>query len=125
MEGGTDFDLQVLEVPTAPTASAGDVNRAGAGEKSQEDRLGGSRSAPTSSEARGSQVEEVSCPGGRDRKDSQRVRVHGPAPDWTTAGHMLFLSQDSSRQNGEDREEEEDEEEVKQTKKVGVSSALV
>lgn len=38
---------------------------------------------------------------------------------------MLSLPQDSSRQNGEDRDEEEEEEEVKLTKKVGLASALV
>lgn len=108
MEGGTDFDLQVLEVPAAA-----------AGERSQEDRGGGSRSAPADSEARGAQAEEAGA-APRGRKDSQRVSPETPAPDWTTGAHVLFLSQGASRQNGEDGDEEED---VKQTKKVGLTSA--
>lgn len=85
MEGGTDFDLQVLEVPAAPAASGGDVTRtgagAGAGERSQEERMGGGRSAPTNPEAKGAQVEEASGVSGtpaRDRKDSQRVSADAP-----------------------------------------------
>lgn len=102
MEGGTDFDLQVLEVPQAPAAAGGDASRvatgAGAGARSQEDRVGGSRSAPTNSEAKGSQAVEAgtaAAAASRDRKDSKRVRVYRrptPAPDWTTVGHMLFFS---------------------------------
>lgn len=100
MEGGTDFDLQVLEVPQAPAAAGADASRvaagAGAGERSQEDRVGGSRSAPTNSEAKGSQAVEAgaAAAASRDRKDSKRVRVYRrptPAPDWTTVGHMLFF----------------------------------
>lgn len=80
MEGGTDFDLQVLEVPTAPGAAAGDLSRlaaAAGGEQSQDDRVGASRSAPTNSEAKGGQAEASGAPS-RDRKDAQRVRVQTP-----------------------------------------------
>lgn len=85
MEGGTDFDLQVLEAPAAPAASGGDVTRtgagAGAGDRSQEERMGGGRSAPTNPEAKGAQLEEASGVSGapaRDRKDSQRVSADTP-----------------------------------------------
>lgn len=69
MEGGTDFDLQVLQVPPPQVASGGEVSRAGgAGERSLEDMMGASRSAQTESEVTGSQTEEGSGNKGRDRK---------------------------------------------------------
>lgn len=69
MEGGTDFDLQVLQVPPAQVASGGELSRAGgAGERSLEETMGASRSAQTESEVTGSQTEEGSGNKGRDRK---------------------------------------------------------
>ncbi|TWW63256.1 serrate RNA effector molecule homolog [Takifugu flavidus] len=89
MEGGTDFDLQVLEVPTALVVSGGEETRAGG--RSQEATMGGNGVAPANTEDPGSQGEEASGRKGRDRK--------------------------GSKQNGADGGEEEDEEEVKMTKK--------
>lgn len=77
MEGGTDFDLQVLEVPVAPAAAGGDANSGGGGgdggaEKSQGDPRGGN--AQTGLELKRSLMEE---PGGREggeTKDSDKVK---------------------------------------------------
>lgn len=56
MEGGTDFDLQVLEVPTAPLAAAGDASSAGgSGGSGEEKSQGGTEPA-------GSQTEEPKEP---------------------------------------------------------------
>lgn len=71
MEGGTDFDLQVLEVPTALVVSGGEVTRTG--ERSQEAMMGGNGIAQAKREVPGSQTEEASGNKGRDRKDSKQV----------------------------------------------------
>lgn len=70
MEGGTDFDLQVLEVPTA-LVSGGEVARAG--ERSQEAMMGGNGVAQANAEVPGSEAEEASGKKGRDRKGSKQV----------------------------------------------------
>lgn len=73
IEGGTDFDLQVLEVPVAPAAAGGDANSGGGGggdggaEKSQGDPRGGN--AQTGLEVKRSVMEE-----GEDTKDSDKVK---------------------------------------------------
>lgn len=91
MEGGTDFDLQVLEVPAAPAASGGDLDRV-AGPKRQEDKTGGSRSAPSDAEAKGSQKEEASGAAGRDRRGPQRVSAHTcRLPTGPRRSHAVFL----------------------------------
>lgn len=71
MEGGTDFDLQVLEVPTALVVSGGEETRAGG--RSQEATMGGNGVAPANTEDPGSQGEEASGRKGRDRKGSKQV----------------------------------------------------
>lgn len=60
MEGGTDFDLQVLEVPTAPVAGAGESSST-SGVTGTERSLGGSISVNSdnqnTSEAAGSRMQ--------------------------------------------------------------------
>ncbi|KAF7644954.1 hypothetical protein LDENG_00213060, partial [Lucifuga dentata] len=94
MEGGTDFDLQVLEVPMAPV-SGGDVGGAsgGGGEKLQGDPSRGSVGGASGSTASGSRTEETSGGDTAVKKDSDQD-FEGEA-----------------RQNGEKQKEEEDEEE--------------
>lgn len=71
MEGGTDFDLQVLEVPTALVVSGGEVTRTG--ERSQEAMMGGNGLAQANTEVPGGQTEEASSNKGRDRTSSKQV----------------------------------------------------
>lgn len=87
MEGGTDFDLQVLEVPTALVVGGGEGTRAG--ERSQDATMGGNGIAQASTEVPGSQPEEAGGHKGRDRKDSKQVSAEGGS-DWTPVGHMAF-----------------------------------
>ncbi|CAF90329.1 unnamed protein product [Tetraodon nigroviridis] len=114
MEGGTDFDLQVLEVPAAPAASGGDAPRpgagAGAGEPRQEDRLGASRSAPPDPEAKAGPAEEASgAQQGRKRKRSLSV----------DSGEGSASESDSSHSDGEKEEEEEEDREHERRKERG------
>uniref|UniRef100_A0A3Q3LNH1 Serrate RNA effector molecule homolog n=1 Tax=Mastacembelus armatus TaxID=205130 RepID=A0A3Q3LNH1_9TELE len=74
MEGGTDLDLQVLEVPAAPTASVGELSAGGGGEKSQGDPSGGSVSGH-SSEMNRSRTEETTGGDTGETKDSDKVRT--------------------------------------------------
>lgn len=69
MEGGTDFDLQVLQVPTALVVSGGAASRAA--DRSQDATLGGV--AQARAQPPGSQAEEAGGHKGRDRKGSQQV----------------------------------------------------
>uniref|UniRef100_A0A4W6FVP3 Serrate, RNA effector molecule n=1 Tax=Lates calcarifer TaxID=8187 RepID=A0A4W6FVP3_LATCA len=72
MEGGTDFDLQVLEAPTAPAAGGGEASSSGgggaggAGERGQGDASGGHVSGQSGSETTGSRAEGTS--GGETRR---------------------------------------------------------
>uniref|UniRef100_A0AAX7SCP8 Serrate, RNA effector molecule n=1 Tax=Astatotilapia calliptera TaxID=8154 RepID=A0AAX7SCP8_ASTCA len=60
MEGGTDFDLQVLEVQVNAAGAGGDASGGGGvGEKSQADPSGGSVGGQTSSEATVTQTKET------------------------------------------------------------------
>ncbi|XP_041821514.1 serrate RNA effector molecule homolog [Chelmon rostratus] len=99
MEGGTDFDLQVLEVPSAPPVAGGEASGSGgggAGEKSQGDPSGGSAGGQTGSESTGSRTEE------------------------TTGGETKASDKDceeEAKQNGEEKDEEEEEEEEEEKKK--------
>lgn len=71
MEGGTDFDLQVLEVATALVAGGGEVTRTG--ERSQEAMMGGNGLAQANREVPGSEAEEARSNKGRHRKGSKQV----------------------------------------------------
>uniref|UniRef100_A0AAQ5Z5W6 Serrate, RNA effector molecule n=1 Tax=Amphiprion ocellaris TaxID=80972 RepID=A0AAQ5Z5W6_AMPOC len=71
MEGGTDLDLQVLEVPAAALVAGGDAS---SGEKSQTDPSGGTVSTPTGSEPTVSPTDETTGDGTRDKKDSEKRR---------------------------------------------------
>lgn len=59
MEGGTDFDLQVLEAPVAPAGGEASGSGGPGGEKTQADPSGAQASANASSEATGSRTEEA------------------------------------------------------------------
>ncbi|KAM9836357.1 serrate RNA effector molecule homolog A-like [Aulostomus maculatus] len=91
MEGGTDLDLQVLEVRPPPAASSGEAG-GGAGDRSQVDSRGGCGSGQTSSEATGSRGEETSSRDAGEAQDSNKN------------------CEDQSKQNGEKEKDEEDDE---------------
>ncbi|XP_078101651.1 serrate RNA effector molecule homolog, partial [Sander vitreus] len=86
MEGGTDFDLQVLEVPTAAAASGGEASSANtnanpaaaaatsSGEKSLGEASGGKVSGPTGSETTGSRMETAAAREKGGTKDLEKVR---------------------------------------------------
>uniref|UniRef100_A0A3Q3GWH4 Serrate RNA effector molecule homolog n=1 Tax=Labrus bergylta TaxID=56723 RepID=A0A3Q3GWH4_9LABR len=106
MEGGTDLDLQVLEVPTSTAASGGEASSSsgGGGEKSQTESSGGNASAQTSSESTGSRTDEMKSGETGEVKDSEKD------------------CDEEAKQNGdeekdEEEEEEEGEEEEKKRKK--------
>lgn len=78
MEGGTDFDLQVLEVPTAPAPTGGEASSGAATGGSEDKGPGAGRENPssqTSSEMTGSRTESTSCGGTGETKGSKQVRV--------------------------------------------------
>lgn len=81
MEGGTDLDLQVLEVPTAPagagveaSSGGGAGGGGGAGEKSQGGPSGGNVGAQSGSESTASRTEETAGGETGEIKDSDKVR---------------------------------------------------
>ncbi|XP_070849504.1 serrate RNA effector molecule homolog [Chaetodon trifascialis] len=93
MEGGTDFDLQVLEVPSALAVGGGEASGGGGGgggaaEKSQGDPGGGGVSGQTGSESTASRTEEAS--GGQTRARDKE-------------------GEEEARQNGQDKDEEDEE----------------
>uniref|UniRef100_A0A3Q3IRV0 SERRATE/Ars2 C-terminal domain-containing protein n=1 Tax=Monopterus albus TaxID=43700 RepID=A0A3Q3IRV0_MONAL len=59
MEGGTDFDLQVLEAPTAPAVSGGELISGGGPEKSQGDPSKANVSGHSGSDSNRSRTEEA------------------------------------------------------------------
>lgn len=80
MEGGTDLDLQVLEVPAAPAAAGGDASSSGAGgavagggggEKSQGDPSRGN--GQTGSPSTSSRTEATTSGEAGEIKDSDKV----------------------------------------------------
>lgn len=78
MEGGTDFDLQVLEVPTAPAATGGEASSGaatGEGEVKGPAVARENPSSQTSSELTGSRTESTSSGGTGETKGSKQVRV--------------------------------------------------
>ncbi|XP_067436492.1 serrate RNA effector molecule homolog [Thunnus thynnus] len=113
MEGGTDLDLQVLEVPTAPAASGGEASGGGSsvgaggggggggggGEKSQGDPSGGNVNIQTGSEPTGSRTEEMTCGETGEIKDPDKA------------------GEEEAKQNGEKQKDEEEEEEEEEEKK--------
>ncbi|XP_029381896.1 LOW QUALITY PROTEIN: serrate RNA effector molecule homolog [Echeneis naucrates] len=101
MEGGTDFDLQVLEAPTGPTAAGGEVSNApttisggDGGEKSQVDPSRGNMTSQTRSEA------SEGTTGGETSETKEEKNC-----------------EDEAKQNGGEEEEEEKGEEEQKTKK--------
>ncbi|XP_040887557.1 serrate RNA effector molecule homolog isoform X2 [Toxotes jaculatrix] len=92
MEGGTDFDLQVLEVPTAPAAAGGEASSSGAGggEKGQGDPSGGSVSGHIGPESTGTRTEGTT--GGETGETRECDKG------------------DEAKQNGEEEKDEEEEE---------------
>ncbi|AWO97336.1 putative serrate RNA effector molecule -like [Scophthalmus maximus] len=129
MEGGTDFDLQVLEAPAAPVAllaaptggeassasgssnsnissssSSGGGGGAAGGEKSQGDSSGGSVSGQTTSEATGSRTEATTSGETSETKDKdceEEAKQNGEK------------EKDEEGEEGEEEEEEEEGEEKK------------
>lgn len=74
MEGGTDFDLQVLEVQVNAAGAGGDASGGGGvGEKSQADPSGGSVGGQTSSEVTVTQTKETASGDAGDNKDTEKV----------------------------------------------------
>ncbi|XP_076019307.1 serrate RNA effector molecule homolog [Genypterus blacodes] len=100
MEGGTDFDLQVLEVPVAPLVPGGDTGMGGegGGEKAVVDPSGGSTSGPSGSGS-GSKTEDRSLGDTSAKKDTLKV------------------CEEEVTQNGEKKEDEDDEEYEEEEKK--------
>ncbi|XP_041842081.1 serrate RNA effector molecule homolog B-like isoform X2 [Melanotaenia boesemani] len=100
MEGGTDFDLQVLEVPAAPAVVGGEASSSSSSaEKSQAGPSAGNLGGQPGSGPAQSQTEETD--GAREpgeTKDSEK-------------------DLDAARRNGKKEREEEEEEEEKPTKK--------
>ncbi|XP_074479775.1 serrate RNA effector molecule homolog isoform X2 [Sebastes fasciatus] len=112
MEGGTDLDLQVLEVPTAAAASGGEATTSsssgaaaagsgGGGEKSQGDLSGDNVSGQSGSESTASRTEETG-----ETKDADK----GCDEDATQNGEK---DKDEGEEEGEEGEEEDEEEEEK------------
>lgn len=106
MEGGTDFDLQVLEAPTAALAAGSDASSSG-GEKSQVDPSGGS--APTGSEPTVSPTDEVTGGEAGNTKDSEK--------DCEDAKRNGKKEKGEEEEDEEEKKDEEEEEEQKTAKK--------
>lgn len=106
MEGGTDLDLQVLEVPAAPAAAGGDASSGGGaggavaggggGEKSQGDPSRGN--GQTGSPSTSSRTEATTSGEAGEIKDSDKD------------------CEEEAKQNGEEKDEEEEEEEGEEKK---------
>ena len=81
MEGGTDFDLRVLEAPTAPSVAGGEASSSsgggggeGEGEKSHGDPSRGNMSSQTGSQLMGGWTEGKTGGETDDTKDREKVR---------------------------------------------------
>ncbi|XP_042073015.1 serrate RNA effector molecule homolog [Haplochromis burtoni] len=112
MEGGTDFDLQVLEVQANAAGAGGDASGGGGvGEKSQADPSGGSVGGQTSSEATVTQMKETASGDAGDNKDTEK-----DSADAKRNGKKE-KDDDEEEEEEEEKKEEEDEEEEKKTKK--------
>ncbi|KAM7376790.1 hypothetical protein PAMA_013529 [Pampus argenteus] len=105
MEGGTDLDLQVLEVPTASAAS-GSSCRGAEGERSQGDPSGGSINTQAISESTSSQMDETTSAETGETKDSDKACGGGAKPN-------------GEKENDEEgrKDEEEDEKTMKKGRK--------
>ncbi|XP_051800642.1 serrate RNA effector molecule homolog [Acanthochromis polyacanthus] len=99
MEGGTDLDLQVLEVPAAALVAGSDTS---SGEKSQTDLSGGT-TAPTGSEPTVSLTEQKTGDGTGDKKDSEK--------DCEDAKRNGQKEKDEEEEDEEEKKDEEEEEE--------------
>lgn len=78
MEGGTDFDLQVLEAPAAPVggeASGSGSSSSGGGEKTQGDSSGTNVSGSAASESTVSRMEDATRGETSETKESEKVRT--------------------------------------------------
>lgn len=80
MEGGTDFDLQVLEAPTAPaggeTTSSSSGGGGGGGERSQGDSSEANVSANTGPESTGGRTDDTTRGETGETKNSDKVRTN-------------------------------------------------
>ncbi|XP_035772134.1 serrate RNA effector molecule homolog, partial [Neolamprologus brichardi] len=111
MEGGTDFDLQVLEVQANAAGAAGDASGGGGGgEKSQADPSGGSVGGQTSSEATVTQTKETASGDAGNNKDTEKGRKRKRSLS-ADSGEGSASDSDSSHSDGEKDEDEEKEEE--------------
>ncbi|CAJ1048396.1 serrate RNA effector molecule homolog [Xyrichtys novacula] len=117
MEGGTDLDLQVLEVPTAPAGSGGEASGGsggggGGGEKSQRDPGEGGVSGGRSSEPMESQSEE--------RKSNEETKEKDGEDEAKQNGDKMEEEgeeEGEEKKDGEEEEEEEEEEEKEEKEK--------
>ncbi|KAM4537266.1 serrate RNA effector molecule homolog [Odontesthes bonariensis] len=111
MEGGTDFDLQVLEASAAPAAPGGEASGGGGAEKGQADPSAGSVSGQSGSEAPESRTEEAggSKPGEtkHSEKDGEDAKRNGKKDD-----------EEEDDEEEEEEKKEEEEEEVEEKKKT-------
>ncbi|XP_074555090.1 serrate RNA effector molecule homolog isoform X2 [Halichoeres trimaculatus] len=117
MEGGTDLDLQVLEVPLTSAGSAGEAGSSGGGgggggeEKNQGDPGEGNVSAPSDPKLTESQTEGTKSEEAREAKEPQNRQ-----DDAQQNGDKDKDEEDGEEKKEEEEEEEEDGEE-KNTKK--------
>lgn len=112
MEGGTDFDLQVLEVQANAAGAGGDASGGGGvGENSQADASGGSVGGQTSSEATVTQTKETASGDVGDNKETEKESADAKR------NGKKEKDDDEEEEEEEKKEEEEDEEEEKKTKK--------
>ncbi|XP_042069318.1 serrate RNA effector molecule homolog [Haplochromis burtoni] len=109
MEGGTDFDLQVLEVQANAAGAGGDASGGGGvGEKSQADPSGGSVGGQTSSEATVTQTKETASGDAGDNKDTEKDSADA--------------KRNGKKEKDDDEEEEEEEEKKGDVRKKESSS---
>ncbi|CAI5669877.1 unnamed protein product [Oreochromis niloticus] len=112
MEGGTDFDLQVLEIQANAAGAGGDASGGGGvGENSQADASGGSVGGQTSSEATVTQTKETASGDVGDNKETEKESADAKR------NGKKEKDDDEEEEEEEKKEEEEDEEEEKKTKK--------
>ncbi|XP_053271802.1 serrate RNA effector molecule homolog [Pleuronectes platessa] len=142
MEGGTDFDLQVLEAPAAPAAAAGGETSSGVisggaagGEKSQGEQSRGSVSDQTSSKAISSRTEastsgekgekkdsdkdceEEATQNGKKEKDDEEEEEGEEEEEEGEEGEEKKDEEEEEEEEGEEEEEEGEEKKKKEKKK--------
>uniref|UniRef100_UPI0037E88259 serrate RNA effector molecule homolog n=1 Tax=Semicossyphus pulcher TaxID=241346 RepID=UPI0037E88259 len=119
MEGGTDLDLQVLEVPTTPAVPGGEGSSSGGGggeEKSEGDPSSGNVSAQTSSESTGSRTEEATGGETGETKDSEKDCEEDAKQNGGKENDEEGEEEEEEKKEEEEEDEDEDEED-RSTKK--------